>query len=38
MDLVWHQPIIRRALTSITKTTYCQPCEVDTYVKSDTQS
>ena len=32
------QPTMRRAKTSTTKATYSQLCQVDTYVKSDTQS
>ena len=36
MELLTRQPTIRRANTSITKATYNQPCQVDTYVKSDT--
>ena len=29
---------MRLAKTSMTKATYCQPCQVETYVKSETQS
>ena len=32
------QPTMRRAYTSTTKATYSQPCQVLTYVKSDTHS
>ncbi len=32
------QPTMRRENTSTTKATYSQPCQVDTYVKSDTHS
>ena len=38
MELLTRQPTMRRAKTSTTKATYSQPCQVDTYVKSDTQS
>ena len=38
MELLTRQPTMRRAYTSITKGTYCQPCQVETYVKSDTHN
>jgi hypothetical protein len=38
IELLTRQPTIRRAKTSITKATYCHPCHVETYVKSDTHS
>ena len=38
MELLTRQPTMRRAYTSITKAPYCQPCQVETYVKSDTHS
>jgi len=36
MLVLTRQPTIRRANTSITKATYSQPFQVDTYMKSDT--
>jgi D-amino-acid dehydrogenase len=38
VTLFERHPTIRRAYTSITKATYCQPCHVETYVKSDTHN
>jgi hypothetical protein len=38
IELLTRQPTIRRANTSMTKATYSQPCQVDTYVKSMTHS
>jgi hypothetical protein len=37
-ELLIRQPTMRRAKTSITKATHNQPCQVETSVKSDTQS
>ena len=38
IELLVRQPTMRRANTSTTKATYSQPCQVDTYVKSETHS
>lgn len=38
MELLTRQPTMLRAKTSITKTTYSQPCQVETQVKSLTHS
>ena len=38
MEVLTRQPTMRLAYTSITKATYSQPCQVETYVKSDTHS
>ena len=38
IELLSRQPTIRRVKTSMTKATYSQPCQVDRYVNSGTQS
>ena len=38
MELLTLQPTMLLGKTSMTKATYCQPCQVATQVKSDTHS
>ena len=38
MELLTRQPKMHRAYTSITTATYSQPCQVETYVKSETHN